>query len=65
MSQQWEYLVEEIRTIDPRGLSETINNLATYGWELISVNQPFHYFKRAQANTAKPVQDEVYGLREA
>jgi hypothetical protein len=52
-------------TIDPRGLSETINNLATYGWELISVNPPFHYFKRAKESTARRVQDEVYGLREA
>jgi len=67
MSQQWDYLVEEIKTADANGISQIINELAGYGWELVSVNPPLHYFKRAKQRQSKEVegQDEVYGLREA
>jgi hypothetical protein len=70
MSQKWEYLVEEIRTVDARGLTATINNLAAHGWELMSVNPPLHYFKRPKEEKKEDAakseeQDEVYGFRQS
>lgn len=67
MSQRWDYAVEEFRTVDAGGLTQLVNDRAQYGWELISVNPPFHYFRRKKEGATameQPEQDEVYGARQ-
>ncbi len=66
MSEQWEYRVIEVRTIDANGIMQIISPLGEEGWELVSVNPPLYHFKRAKRNAEpeQPEQDEVYGLRE-
>lgn len=49
MSQKWEYSVQEIKTIDAGGITQCVNKVAEDGWELLSVNPPFYYFKRSKS----------------
>ena len=58
MSQKWEYSVQEIKTADVGGITQCVNNLAADGWELILVNPPLYYFKRAKESETPEV-DEV------
>jgi hypothetical protein len=69
MSQKFEYLVREFKTVDAGGMTQCVNKLAEDGWELISVNPPLHYFKRdteeQTVEREQAEQDEVYGQRQA
>jgi predicted urease superfamily metal-dependent hydrolase len=51
---KWEYAVQEFRTVDAGGLQAAINKFVEDGgWELVSVNPPVYYFKRARPPEAK------------
>jgi hypothetical protein len=65
VTDKWEYLVKEIRTVDAGGTAQIINKLAEDRWELVAVSPPLHYFKRAKEHTPQRQQDERYGAREA
>ncbi len=48
-NQKWEYAVQEFITADADGLQVLVNKFVEEGgWELVSVNLPLHYFKRAK-----------------
>ena len=64
MSQNWEYLVKEIKTADAGGTALIINKVAEEGWELLFVSPPLHYFRRATKPTPPQEQDDRYGARE-
>ncbi len=48
-SQQWEYSVQSYAGYDAGKIEAAVNKYVEEGgWELVSVNLPLHYFKRAK-----------------
>jgi len=57
VSENWEYRVEEIRTVDAGGMTQVLNKLAEDGWVLVAVSPPLHYFRRAKPHSAPQEKD--------
>lgn len=63
--QEWEYRVEQVKTLDADELTQIINKRAEDGWEFVSADAPFLYFRRIkQSGSPPPEQDPDFGLRE-
>ncbi len=48
---KWKYFVTEIRTVDPDGTAQQLNDFGDKGWELVAIRNEFYYFKKPDATT--------------